>query len=59
MARVLLLITAIKTGKYLSRMKYCANKVGLEAGPARGPQFDLAAEEEWRLDRLPAEVKGA
>jgi len=52
MMAVLPLITEIESGKYLSRVKYCANATGLDVGPTRGPIFDLTPEEKGRLDQL-------
>jgi 4-hydroxy-tetrahydrodipicolinate synthase len=52
MALVLPLITEIESGKYLSRVKYCANRVGLDVGPTRGPVFDLEPDEARRLDDM-------
>lgn len=52
MTAVLPLIAEIESGKYLSRVKYCANAVGLDVGPTRGPVFELLPEEKHRLDQL-------
>jgi len=52
MANVMPLIAEIESGKYLSRVKYCANRVGLDVGPTRGPVFGLEPAEAQRLDDL-------
>lgn len=52
MRRVLPLVAEIESGKYLARIKHCANRCGLDVGPSRGPVFDLTREEAARLDNL-------
>ncbi len=50
MSAVMPLIAEIESGKYMSRIKYCANRVGLDVGPTRGPIFELEPDEKRGLD---------
>ena len=52
MAKVMPLINEIESGKYMARIKHCANAVGLDVGPTRGPVFDLLPDEKKNLDNL-------